>query len=74
MRFCNNRLASITGFVFWDRVDCFNSIFLMLLRKRLRTWFLYQSMCVIINIEAKAKYARNLKKVSRENVFPATCL
>ena len=29
-------------------------------------------MCLIINIEAKAKYAENFKKLSRENVFSTT--
>ena len=30
-------------------------------------------MRVIINIEAKAKYAGNFKKLSREKVFSTTC-
>ena len=30
-------------------------------------------MRVIINIEAKAKYAGNFKKLSRESVFSTTC-
>ena len=36
--------------------------------------FLCQSMCVIIYIETKAKYAGNFKKFSTENVFSTTYL
>ena len=72
MRFFNNKLAAITGFRFSVKVDYFNLS--MLLRKRLFTWFLCQSMCVIIYIEAKAKYAGNFKKLSTENVFSTTYL
>ena len=36
--------------------------------------FLCQSMCVIIYIETKAKYAGNFKKLSTENVFSTTYL
>ena len=72
MRVCNNKFAGITGFVFWDKVNCFN--FSHVVKKETTYMFLYQSICVIINIEAKAKYARNFRKLSRENVFSTTCL
>ena len=72
MRVCNNKRAGITDFVFWDKVDCCN--FSHVVKKETIYMFLYQSICVIINIEAKAKYARNFKKLSRENVFSTTCL
>ena len=72
MRVCNNKLAGITVFAFCDKVDCFN--FSHVVKKETTYMFLHQSICVIINIEAKAKYVRNFKKLSRENVFSTICL
>ena len=45
----------------------------MLLRKTIYMFFC-QSMFVIIDIEAKAKYAGNFKKLSTEKVFSTTKL
>ena len=70
MRFFNNKLVSLLDF-FWDKVDYFNLHHVI---KKETTCFLCQSMCVIIYIETKAKYAGNFKKLSTENVFSITHL